>query len=190
MSNDDGWSGAGKLPPMVYVPPPDADGPTGRGGIIGFVVLLVTVVCMVVAGVFSIQNWVSSKTLASFESWSAFELDGGIRATLMKQKEVTDLANDPALEQFRVELLAQNRAMCANVRLRPTAVLTETRALPDLQRQVDDSRRAYDRECRDQGRSANCTPTLPADPNITITAAQRDAICAQYTPPKPPTQQP
>lgn len=177
MSNDDSWSGADKIPPMVYVPPPDADAPAGRGGVIGLIVLLFTIVAIVVAGLFSLENWVYSRNLANPANWASFELDGGDYGLLKDQRAITNDVNPLDLRQLRQNLHAQNRILCQRPTLVPEAV-----ALPDLERQVDENRRLYDGACINSTTATQCTKTSPAAPTA-ITAEQRQALCAAYLPP-------
>lgn len=173
MSNDDAWSNADKIPPMVYVPPPDADAPAGRGGIIGVVVLMLTIVCLIGAGGFSIRNWYDSEAFAT--RWFPFVNDGGVNRQLNNEIAVTNSADAPSLERYSRELFAQNRALCNNARLTRVADLQ----IPNLQRQILDARLSYDSKCRSQGRSASCDLQSPTDPT-SITLAQRADLCTQY----------
>lgn len=177
MSNDDSWSGADKIPPMVYVPPPDAEAPAGRGGVIGLIVLLFTIVAIVVAGLFSLENWVYSKSLANPANWASFELDGGDYGLLKAERAITADMDPAAMRQFRQNLHAQNRVLCQ----RPGA-LPESVAIPDLARQVDENRRLYDATCLNSTTATQCTKVTPAAPGV-ITAEQRQALCAAYLPP-------
>ncbi len=176
MSNDDSWSGADKIPPMVYVPPPDADAPAGRGGVIGLIVLLFTIVAIVVAGLFSLENWVYSKNLANPANWARFELDGGDYGLFKDERAISDDVNPLDLRQIREGLRAQNRALCA----RPTQV-PEAVPIPDLVRQVDETRRRYDAAC--QNASPQCVGTTSPSAPTAITAEQRTTLCTKYPSP-------
>lgn len=185
MSNDDAWSGAGKIPPMVYVPPPDADAPTGRGGIIGLFVLLLTIIFLIVAGVFALQNWFYSKNLLNPANWAELDPDTGIYGLLKEQEKISrDTLDAPNIERYRTDLVAQNRFLCENIRRTPAAP-----ALPDLLREVEAGRRSYDTACQNQGRSARCTTVSQPGP-VTITADQRAKICAQYPNPQAASRKP
>lgn len=177
MSNDDSWSSADKIPPMVYVPPPDADAPAGRGGVIGLIVLLFTIVAIAVAVLFSLENWVYSRTLLNPGNWADFELDGGDYGLLKEERAITADTDPSGIRQYERDIRAQNRALCANPGQLPQAVV-----MPDLQRQIDDGRRLYDTACLNSTTATTCVRTAPAAPTA-ITAEQRTALCADYAAP-------
>lgn len=190
MSNDDTWSSADKIPPMVYVPPPDADAQGGRGGVIGLIVLLVTIIAIVVAAFFSLQNWVISKSLTDPSNWTGLKLDGGVYRLMKNDETITLDADAGSLERFEDALRAQNREMCLRPVSLPRDDLGNRQNIPELERQVDDSRRSYDTECSNAGRSANCpriqrrisADDVTREEATAFTEAARLALCEEYLP--------
>lgn len=180
MSNDDAWSGADKLPPMVYVPPPDADAPAGRGGVIGLIVLLFTIIAIIVAGLFSVENWVYSRNLANPANWASLALDGGDFGLRKVERATTGDADRSGIQQLEQNLRLQNRALCAQ----PMQVPLEI-ALPNLEQQVDQSRSAYDVACQNSATPNSCrTGANAPPPPVVITPEQRQALCTKYATPK------
>lgn len=148
-----------------------AIGPQGWGRV---VMLLATIAAIIVASIFSLQNWVYSRSLANPANWSTFELDGGLSGRLEAERAIT--RDTRSTDDFFEGLDMQNRAMCQDGRLLPAAI-----ELHPLVRQIDDSRRQYDAACENAGRWARCTKIAHIAHEVRVSSDDlRAGICRNY----------